>query len=46
MHDSLKHVLVLCCHAYLSIQNILHTATLACTPYHVCYYKAKFQQEN
>ena len=35
MHDSLKHVLMLCYHSYLSIWNNVATATLASTPYHI-----------
>ena len=35
MHDSLRHALVLCYHAYLLVWNNLATATLASTPYHV-----------
>ena len=35
MYDSLKHVLTLCYHSYLSIWNNLATATLASIPFYI-----------
>ena len=45
MHDSLKHVLTLCYHSYLSIRNNLATTTLASTPYHIVTKQESLKEE-
>ena len=44
MHDSLKHVITLCYHSYLSIWNNLATTTLASTPYHIVTKQGKLKR--
>ena len=45
MHNSLKHVITLCYHSYLSILNNLATATLASTPYHIVTKQENLKEE-